>query len=603
MQKVQFSNILPKIFPILSWWPEVSRSTLRADLLAGLTGAVIVLPQGVAFAMIAGLPPIYGLYTAMVVPIVAAIFGSSKHMVSGPNTPISLVVFAAVSQLGATPGSPEFIAKALTITLLAGLIQLALGAGRMGTLVNFVSHVVVVGFTAGAAILIMESQAKHFLGLTIPSGKSFLQTLEAIGENISHTNLYAVGVGVFTLLLSILSKKYYPRLPNMLVALVGGALLAFVLGGETVGLKMVGEVPGRLPMPSMPDFSFHAMSELAQSAFAIALLGLIQSVAIARSIATKSQQMIDANQEFIGQGVSNIIGSFFSCYAGAGSFTRSGLNYEVGAKTPVSAIFASLILMLIVLFIAPLIAYLPIAGMAAAILLVAYNLIDFHFLKTVLKASKRQSVVLFITFLSTLFLDLENAVYIGVLFSLIFYLQRSSTPNVAVMSVDPDAHRRFIYLERKALLECPQLKVLRIDGSIFFGSVMHIAQEIRRLVDEEAPEVKNLLILAKGINFVDVAGAEWLALEARRWKEAGGGLYFAGLKLIAQDSLIRGGFKKEIGEDHFFVSKESALASIVPTLQDSICATCKFRIFNECEGKAGANALIKANKATTIASN
>lgn len=581
----------------------MSRTTLRADLLAGLTGAVIVLPQGVAFAMIAGLPPIYGLYTAMVVPIVAAIFGSSKHMVSGPNTPISLVVFAAVSQLGAVPGSPEFIAKALTITLLAGLIQLALGAGRMGTLVNFVSHVVVVGFTAGAALLIMESQTKHFLGLTVPSGKSFIETLEAIGENIGHTNLYAVAVGLFTLILSILTKKYYPRLPNMLVALVGGALLAFVLGGETVGLKMVGEVPGRLPKPSMPDFSFHAMSELAQSAFAIALLGLIQSVAIARSIATKSQQMIDANQEFIGQGVSNIIGSFFSCYAGAGSFTRSGLNYEVGAKTPMSAIFASLILMLIVLFIAPLIAYLPIAGMAAAILLVAYNLIDFHFLKTVLKASKRQSVVLFITFLSTLFLDLENAVYIGVLFSLIFYLQRSSTPNVAVMSVDPDAHRRFIYLERKALLECPQLKVLRIDGSIFFGSVMHIAQEIRRLVDEEAPEVKNLLILAKGINFVDVAGAEWLTMEANRWKAAGGGLYVAGLKLIAQDTLIRGGFKKEIGEDRFFVSKEAAIAAIVPKLEDPICATCKFRIFQECAGKAGAKTQQAATKAATIAAN
>ncbi len=603
MQKALLSNILPKIFPILSWWPEVNRGTLRADLLAGLTGAVIVLPQGVAFAMIAGLPPIYGLYTAMVVPIVAAIFGSSKHMVSGPNTPISLVVFAAVSQLGATPGTEEFIAKALTITLLAGLIQLALGAGRMGTLVNFVSHVVVVGFTAGAALLIMESQTKHFLGLNIPSGKSFVETLEAIGQNIGHTNLYAVGVGFFTLLLSILTKKYYPRLPNMLVALVGGALLAFALGGESVGLRMVGNVPARLPSLSMPDFSFHAVSELAQSAFAIALLGLIQSVAIARSIATKSQQMIDANQEFIGQGVSNIIGSFFSCYAGAGSFTRSGLNYEVGAKTPVSAIFASLILMLIVLFIAPLIAYLPISGMAAAILLVAYNLIDFQFLRTVLRASKRQSVVLFITFLSTLFLDLENAVYIGVLFSLIFYLQRSSTPNVAVMSVDPDSHRRFIYLERKALLECPQIKVLRIDGSIFFGSVMHIAQEIRRLVDEEAPEVKNLLILAKGINFVDVAGSEWLALEAQRWKAAGGGLYVAGLKLIAQDSLIRGGFKKEIGEDHFFVSKEAALASIVPVLEDPICATCKFRIFHECAGKAGAKTDAIASTVTTVAVN
>ncbi|MBI5915270.1 MAG: SulP family inorganic anion transporter [Bacteroidetes bacterium] len=580
---------MPRIFPFLNWWPEVNKETLKSDLFAGMTGAVIVLPQGVAFAMIAGLPPIYGLYTAMVVPVVAALFGSSRHLVSGPNTPISLVVFAAVSQLGATPGTEEFIAKALTITLLAGIFQFALGFGRMGTLVNFVSHVVVVGFTAGAALLIMESQMKHFLGLSIQPGKSFIETLEAIAFNLHHTNLYALGVGAFTLLLALFSKKFFPKIPNLLVALIGGSLLAFVLGGESVGLKMVGEVSGRLPSLSLPDFSFHAVTELAQSAFAIALLGLIQSVAIARSIAVKSQQFIDSNQEFIGQGLSNIVGSFFSCYAGAGSFTRSGLNYEVGAKTPMAAIFASILLLIIVLLVAPLIAHLPIAGMAAVILLVAYNLIDFQFSRTVLKASRRQGIVLIITFLSTLFLDLENAVYIGVIFSLVFYLQRASTPNVAVMAPDPaDAHRRFIYLERKKLPECPQMKILRLDGSIFFGSVMHIAAEIRRLVDDEAPEVKTLLIIARGINFIDVAGSEWCLQEAKRWKQKGGGLYFAGLKLNAQETLMRGGFRHEIGEDHFFVSKEEALTGIVPTLNGNICATCTKRIFMECTGMPGA---------------
>jgi len=587
VQKDLIESILPKVFPFLSWWPEVNKTTLRADFWAGLTGAVIVLPQGVAFAMIAGLPPIYGLYTAMIVPVVAALFGSSKHMVSGPNTPISLVVFTAVSQLGAVPGTDEFIAKALTITLIAGMIQLLLGLTRMGTLVNFVSHVVVVGFTAGAAILIIESQLKHFLGLSFPSGRSFMEVMESIAFHLKDSNLYAVGIGIFTLLVTVLLKKYYPKLPNMLIALVASGLLAYVLGGESVGLRMVGEVPSRLPKPSLPDFSFHALTELSQSAFAIAILGLIQSVAIARSIATKSQQIIDTNQEFIGQGASNIIGSFFSCYAGAGSFTRSGLNYEVGAKTPVSAIFASLLLMVIVLVCAPLIGYLPVAGMAGVIMVVAYNLLDFKFIGTVLKASRRQSVVLVITFLSTLLFDLEYAVYIGVLFSLIIYLQRVSNPNVAVMSPDPDSHRRFIYLERKALNECPQMKMLRIDGSIFFGSIAHISQEIRRLVDEEAPDVKNLLLLARGINFIDVAGSEWLLQEANRWKQKGGGLFITGLKLNAQDTLIRGGFKDKIGEDHFFVSKEEAIEKMVVRLDNSICATCTKRIFQECATKPG----------------
>jgi sulfate permease, SulP family len=604
VQKEIVLNLLPKVFPFLNWWPEVNRGTVKADLVAGITGAVIVLPQGVAFATIAGLPPIYGLYTAIVTPIIAALFGSSKHLVSGPTTAISLLVFAAVSQLGATPGTEEFISKALTITLLAGIFQFALGVGRMGTLINFVSHVVVVGFTAGAALLIMESQLKHFLGLTIPSGKSFVDTLQALGNEIHNTNLYALGVGVFTLLLAIISKRLFPKIPSLLVALVGGSLLAaglgYLFGTDTIALKMVGEVPGRLPMPSVPDLSFESLTELAQSALAIALLGLIEAVAIARSISAKSQQQIDGNQEFIGQGLSNIVGSFFSCYAGSGSFTRSGLNYLAGAKTPLAAVFAAIMLLLIVLLIAPLIAYLPVAAMAGVILMVAYNLIDFRFAMTVARSSKRQTSVMLITFLSALLLDLESAVFIGVIFSLIFYLQRASTPNVAVMSPDPAANRRFIYVERKPLPECPQLKMLRIDGSIFFGSVMHISAEIRRLVDEEAPEVKNLLFIARGINFVDVAGSEWLLQEANRWKEKGGGLYITGLKLIAQDTLIRGGFKKEIGEDHFFASKEEALTNIVPMLEDPICATCKLRIFNECAGKPGPKAATEADVVTAL---
>ena len=583
MQTSAKSVLLHRIFPFLSWWPEVNKSTLRADLIAGLTGAVIVLPQGVAFAMIAGLPPIYGLYTAMVTPVIAALWGSSRHLVSGPTTAISLVIFATVGQL-AEPGSPEFIEAALTITLMAGIFQLALGLGRMGTLINFVSHVVVVGFTAGAAVLIMLSQFKHLLGLFVKSGKSLIESLAIIYENLALTNPYALGIGVATLVIALLSKKFFPKIPNLLVALILSAIISYTVGGEAAGLRLVGEVPGALPKLNMPELSFSTFATLAQSALAIALLGLIEAVAIARSIAAKSQQEIDGNQEFIGQGLSNIVGGFFSCYAGSGSFTRSGVNYEAGAKTPLAAIFAAVMLLVIVLFIAPLIAYLPIAGMAGVIMLVGYNLIDFHFIKTVAKASKRQTTVLIITFLATLFLELEYAVFIGVLFSLIFYLQRTSTPNVAIMSPDVEhPSRRFTYLERKTLPECPQLKILRIDGSIFFGSVAHISSEIKRLTDEQAPDVKNLLILAKGINFIDVAGSEWLVHEARRWEQKGGGLYFTGLKLIAQDTLIRGGFKDQIGEDHFYLTKEEAIPAVFARMDKGICATCDKRIFLECQ--------------------
>lgn len=582
MQTNSKSSSLSRFFPFLNWWHEVTPDTLKADLIAGLTGAVIVLPQGVAFAMIAGLPPIYGLYTAMVTPIIAALFGSSKHLVSGPTTAISLVIFATVGQL-AEPGTEQFIEFALAITLLAGIFQLILGLGRMGTLINFVSHVVVVGFTAGAAILIMFSQLKHLLGLYVKSGSSLIASLRLIGENIGATNFYALAIGFGTFLIAILSKKFFPKIPNLLVALVLSGMAAYAIGGEAVGLRLVGEVPGALPKFNIPHLDMETFSTIAQSAIAIALLGLIEAVAIARSIATKSGQDIDGNQEFIGQGLSNIVGGFFSCYAGSGSFTRSGVNYDAGAKTPLAAIFAAVLLLIIVLFVAPLIAYLPIAGMAGVIMLVGYNLIDFHFIKTVTKASKRQLVVLLATLLATLFLELEYAVFFGVITSLIFYLQETSTPNVAIMAPDPDhEHRRFTFLKRKELKQCPQLKIVRLDGSIYFGSVSHISTEINKAVENAGPNTKHLLLQCEGVNFIDVSGCEWLVAEAKKWKEKGGGIYFAELKEIAQHTLIKGEFKKEIGENHFFSAKESAISFIYKNMDSNICDTCDKRIFLEC---------------------
>lgn len=586
MRNYKRNRLILRFLPFLLWAPDVNKDTLKADFLAGLTGAIIVLPQGVAFAMIAGLPPIYGLYTAIVTPIIAALFGSSRHLVSGPTTAISLMIFATVGKMF-EPMSPEFIQTALTITLLAGVFQLVLGLARMGTLINFVSNVVVVGFTAGAALLIMLSQLKHILGLNVKSGKSLPESLSIIFENIHLTNYAALGLSLGTLLIAIVWKKLVPKIPNLLIALLASGVIAYFMGGEEVGLNMVDKVKGGFPPFTIPEIDFQNFSRLIESAIAIALLGLISSVAIARSIASKSGQKLDGNQEFIGQGISNIVGGFFSCYVGAGSFTRSGVNYDAGAKTQIATIFASIILMVILVFVAPLISYLPIAGMAGVIILVGYNLIDFDFIKTVSKASPKELTVLIITFLSTLFLDLEYAVFVGVILSLFFYLQRTSSPNVATMSPDP-AHptRRFTYLIRKPdLIQCPQVKILRIGGSIYFGSLAHIQSEMQRQLEDLPPQTKHLILQAEGVNFIDLAGCEWLIKEALKWKAKGGGLYFSGLKLIAQDVLIKGGFKEIIGDDHFFKSKEATISEVFEKVDKNICLTCEKRIFMEC-GKA-----------------
>ncbi|MEJ2114876.1 MAG: SulP family inorganic anion transporter [Gammaproteobacteria bacterium] len=566
----------------MQWIHSSNLQTIRSDLTAGFTGAIIVLPQGIAFATIAGLPPQYGLYTAMVTPIVAALFGSSHHLVSGPTTAISIVIFSAVSH-HVEPGSPEFISLALTLTFLAGVYQLSFGLARLGNIINFVSHTVVIGFTAGAAILIATSQMKHVLGIFIPKDESFLHIWANLFNQYSEINLIVLLVAMSTLAAAVLVKILLPKLPNLLIGMLAGGLVGMFLGGEAVGIKFVGEIPAHLPPLSAPDFSLETIKNLAPEAFAIALLGLIEAVSISRAIAVKTNQQINSSQEFIGQGLSNVVGSFFSSYAGSGSFTRSGLNYSSGARSPMSAIFSALFLMVIVLFVAPLTAYLPIASMSGVILIVAYNLIDFKHIKHVLKFSKEETSILLTTFFATLFLELEFAIYLGVLLSLVLFLKRTSTPKIATLSVDINqttGKRKFIDLQTKAVKRCPQLKIIRIDMSVYFGSINYIQRQIQKIYKHE--KINHVLVVSSGINFIDLSGAEALITENNQLMLRGGGLYFCGLKLSVSEFAVKTGFVSRIGEDHFFVSKKIAIEEIYKRLNYKKCLTCQARVFDEC---------------------
>ncbi len=573
---------LVRVLPFLRWWPLVNCQTLKADLIAGLTGAIVVLPQGVAFAMIAGLPPVYGLYTAMVPPIVAALFGSSRHLISGPTTAISIVVFATVSKF-AEPGSSRFIELALTLTLLAGAYQFALGLARMGTVVNFISHTVVVGFTAGAAVLIATSQLKHFFGLHIPAGESFLHTWQDIFRQLGQSDPYITATAGITLATQVLIARWRPRWPGMLIAMVIGSLTALALDlsvGAMAHIPLVGKLPASLPPFSVPDLSLGAVKAMGSGALAIAMLGLVEAVAIARSIATKTGQRIDGNQEFIGQGLANMIGSFFSSYASSGSFTRSGLNYTAGAVTPLSAVFAAVLLALIVLLVAPLAAWLPIPAMAAIVIMVAWRLVDFHHIRTIFLTSKRETAVLMTTFFATLFVELEFAIYVGVMLSLVIYLMRTSRPGIVSRVPDPQAPNRHLVTD-PALPECPQLKIVRIDGSLFFGAVDHVQERLHQFYMYR-PQQKHLLIIGNGINFIDIAGAELLLQEAERRRAHGGGLYLAKVKDEVCRILRRGGFAERFGHENIFANKAEAIAGIFRHLDKDICARCDKRIFLEC---------------------
>ncbi len=550
-------------------------------MVAGFTGAVIVLPQGVAFATIAGLPPEYGLYTAMITPIVAALFGSSLHLISGPTTAISIVIFSAAKN-HAMPGTPEFISIVLTMTMLAGAYQFAFGLARLGKLVNFVSHTVVIGFTAGAAILIATSQMKSVLGVHVPRGESFLHTWTALWDKLGLTNGYVLFVAMLTLATVILVKRFLPKIPNLLMGLVVGSLAAYWLGGSARDIALVGEIPGHLPPLSAPDFSFDTLTKLAPEAFAVALLGLIEAVSISRAVATKSNQRIDANQEFIGQGLSNIVGSFFSSYAGSGSFTRSGINYTAGARTPMSAIFAAFFLMLIILLIAPLTAYLPVAAMGGVILVVAYNLIDFHHIAEIIKYSKSETSVLLTTFLATLFLELEFAIYLGVLLSLVLFLGRTSTPEIVTLAMDEEegGKRKLINIHKKPVKQCPQLKIIRIDMPIYFGSLNHVQNRLHQIAENE--KIYHILIVSTGINFIDLSGVDMLVSEARRLEKLGGGLYFADIKSSVYEFISESNMVSKVGNSHFFDKKSQAIKRIFQRLDKEVCKKCNALVFDEC---------------------
>ena len=384
--------------------------------------------------------------------------------------------------------------------------------------------------------------------------------------------------------IGIAVKRWMPRVPYMIAAMVGGSLVAvaldFLLGAGKAGIATVGALPASLPPLSAPALTLDNIKQLAPSALAVTLFALTEAVSISRSLAAKGGYRIDGNQEFIGQGLSNIAGSFFSGYVVTGSFNRSGVNYEAGARTPLAAVFAGFMLMVIVLLVAPLASYLPTAAMAGVLFLVAWGLIDFGEIRHILHASTRETAVLAVTFFSALFLELEFAIFAGVLLSLVLYLDRTSKPRIVTLAPDPRLPDR-AFSSKPDLLQCSQLRIIRIDGSLFFGSVNHVEQTFDRL-RADYPEQRHLAVVASGINFVDLPGSTALAKEAKRRKAAGGGLYLIDIKRGGREPLARCGCMDAEAAKNLFQSKHAAIHGMYHKLDPSICETCERRIFTEC---------------------
>ena len=337
------ASLLHRWFP---WLILVNSQTIKADIIAAFTCAALAIPQGIAFAAIAGLPPEYGFYSALIAPVLAVLFGSSWHMVCGPATAISALLFSTLQGLY-LPGSAEFIQAAITLTLLAGLIQLALGLAKMGGLTNFVSHAVMVGFITGAALLIMLSQINNALQINLPRPENLMAFILAIPTEFARLNMAALQIAAVTLASALLVRQILPKAPHYLLALIAGSAFGYGIDASNQGVMLVGELPNIVPPFASPHLSFELIRQLAPGAVVIALVGLLEAASIARSISLKTGQEIDGNREFIGQGMSNIGGSFFSSYMSSGSFTRSGINIDSGAKTPIAILASAAILFLV----------------------------------------------------------------------------------------------------------------------------------------------------------------------------------------------------------------------------------------------------------------
>ena len=561
----------------------LTKENLRDDFWAGLTGAVLVLPQGIAYAIIAGLPPQVGLYTSIISGTIAAVFGSSKHMISGPTAALSMVLSTSLASLY-THGDQSLVSLVCLMTLMIGVIQMVLAVLKVGKFVDFISHSVVQGFTSGAAILIAVSQFKYLLGIHTSSAPTLLGYLDGIVSNLNQINYVALLIGIATIMGAVIWKHTIRKIPYLLGSMIIGSLLClFVDGQEAYHVSMVAALSGSLPSLVFPDVSVHVISALFPAAVAIAFLGLIEAASISRSIAMRSKQKIDGNKEFIGQGLSNVIGAFFQCYPSSGSFTRSGGNFDSGAKTPIASVISAVIVMLVLCTIPNVTSYIPMTVMSAGIMVIAWNLFDIKGVAHSIGKNKHEMMIFCGTLLSTLFLKLEYSIYVGIALSYIIFLLNTARPTITeVAPLIRNNKRKLRNVERFGLEECPEIKILRIEGALYFGSTTYIQNLLH---EYNKNGIDNFIFILRGVNFIDLSGEQFLCDEIHPQSHYSSKVSLCSLMGYIVDNLKNSHLKAYFKQNPTGISPEFAIENAVNNVPLDVCATCTKRVFDECQGR------------------
>ena len=548
-----------KNIPILSWLPNYNISFLKGDLAAGLTVGVMLIPQGMAYAMLAGLPPIYGLYASILPLFLYAIFGTSRQLAVGPVAMISLLVAAGVGAI-AEIGSHTFIQLAILLALLVGTIQLLMGLFRLGFLVNFLSHPVVSGFTSAAALIIGFSQLKHLMGVNIPRSNHVHKIIQGAIENIQATNLYTLAIGLVAIAIILAIKKFKMRIPGPLVAVVFGILAVWLGGLDAQGVKIVGEVPKGLPSLSIPTFTWQQVQSLLPIALTISFIGFMESIAVAKAIQRKHKDYeVVPNQELIALGIANIGGSFLQAFPTTGGFSRTAVNDQAGAKTGLAAIISASLIILTLLFLTPLFYYLPKAILASVIMVAVFGLIDFKEAIHLWKSYRSDFWMLFATFWGTLLLGIEEGVLIGVVLSLAMIIFQTTQPHIAVLGKIPNrSHYRNI--SRFDNLEVrDDLLIVRFDARLYYANISYFLEEMQQLIHDKGKELKLFILDADSMNGIDSSGVHAIEELANILKDKNIRFAIAGAKGPVRDVLQKFGLYQSLGEDSFFLRIQHAI--------------------------------------------
>ena len=545
--------------PILQWLPGYQKSWIKSDLFAGLTVGVILIPQGIAYAIIAGLPPIYGLYTALVPQLVYAIMGTSRQLAVGPAAMDSLIVASGVAAL-ASVGSEHYIAVSVMLAFLVGSFQFLFGLFRLGFLVNFLSRPVISGFTSGSAIIIGLNQLGNLFGIELDRSNQVQVLISESVKSFNELHWPTLVMGGVSIVFLLVLKKINNRIPASLLIVFIGIAVVYFFRLDIRGVQILGEIPAGLPKFEMPTLSMELVQQLSGLAMTLALIGFLEAISIAKSVEAKhNSYQVKPNKELIALGLGNIVGSLFQAYPSTAGFARTAVNDQSGAKTPMASLVAALVIALTLLFLTPLFFFLPKSVLAAIIIVSAYGLLDFSMPKNLLTFNWRDLVTLNSTLLFTVFVGIKEGILFGIVLSLGMLIYKSTKPHMAVLGQVPGTHF-FRNIKRFGnLIVDPKILVVRFDAQLYFANTNYFKEKLKQFVFEKGPDLKYLIIDGESLNALDSSAIYALEEIHDYFSQKRIILVFTGLKGPVRDALVKSKLMKKIRYDHCFMSIQEAV--------------------------------------------